>query len=168
MLDMPPAPERCRHRLLSVLNPCETPRVIAVFASPDSGPGSSSIWVDLGPERPVRGNILKRHGVSGTGVSCVEGLAVSVGPAFGIRSPRKATGRSEIVRHNLVPTLCHAPSIRVTASIAPTLGVADRSQRSYLMGMTDPVSSEEREIQRRRGRRTLVQKRAKTGASTGL
>jgi hypothetical protein len=46
--------------------------------------------------------------------------------------------------------------------------VADRSQRSYLMGVTDPVSSEEREIQRRRGRRTLVPKRAKTGASTGL
>ncbi len=85
---MPPAPERCSYRLLSTLNPSETPSVIAVFVAPDSGPWRRSVGVAAEVGGPDRGRIPGRHRVSALDNSCSAGLAGSVRPAFGIRSAR--------------------------------------------------------------------------------
>ena len=92
MLDMPPAPERCSYRLLSTLNPSETPSVIAVFVAPDSGPWRRSVGVAAEVGGPDRGRIPGRHRVSALDNSCSAGLAGSVRPAFGIRSARTHNG----------------------------------------------------------------------------
>jgi len=44
------------------------------------------------------------------------------------------------------------------------VGVADSCRRSYRIGMPALVSFEERQVRRGRGRRTLVPKRAVSGA----
>ena len=57
---MPLPPERCWHRLLSVLDPSETPSIIAVFAEHEPS-------TETAPGRPVRLPTSEESGVPGKG-----------------------------------------------------------------------------------------------------